>query len=164
MDCPSNAASSPRNDSLLWTALALQQLAYVRLAVQASNQIDTPPVNSQRTVKTGTSIYQRLDRPQLPATIVQLHSITRPTSAYPHLAVSPRLDLRQLPSSNVQLRTSMTQPYQLLTSSILLKTKYNRYGLYTHVCKSGNKSSLLLYLLSCLCSLHCLWLSLLARI
>ena len=29
-------------DSLLRTALALTQLAYVRLAVRASNQIDTP--------------------------------------------------------------------------------------------------------------------------
>ena len=39
----SNAASSPRNDSLLRTAFALQHLAHVRLAVQASNQIDIPP-------------------------------------------------------------------------------------------------------------------------
>ena len=72
---PSNAASSPRNDSLLRTALALQQLAYVRLAVRASNQID-PSRLTQRTVKTGTSIYQIR-----PTTIAQLHSTTRPTSA-----------------------------------------------------------------------------------
>ena len=45
-------------DSLLRTALALQQLAYVRLAVRASNQIEPPPRLTQRTVKTGTSIYQ----------------------------------------------------------------------------------------------------------
>ena len=30
---------------MLRTALTLQQLAYVRLAVRASNQIDSPPVN-----------------------------------------------------------------------------------------------------------------------
>ena len=57
----------------------------------------TPPRLTKRTVKTGTSIYQqrstsatrndrpaafkRLDRPQLLATIVQLHPTTRPTSA-----------------------------------------------------------------------------------
>ena len=60
------------------------------------------------TVKTGTSIYQtRLDRPQLPATIIQLHPTTQPTATrIKHLAVSPPLDLRQLPSSNIQLRTS----------------------------------------------------------
>ena len=76
----------------------------------------THPRLTQRTVKTGTSIYQtrptstsrndhptesydstdlsypqrsssciqRLDRPQLLTTIVQLHSTTRPTSAYSH--------------------------------------------------------------------------------
>ena len=100
-------------DSLLRTVQVLQQLAYVRLTVRASNQIDLPPRLTQRTVKTGTSIYQprptsanhddrptahicdsidlsspqrssscilRLDRPQLPATIVQLHSTTQSTA------------------------------------------------------------------------------------
>ena len=132
------------------TALALQQLTYIRLAVWASNQIDTPRL-TQRTVKTGISIYQprptsathndcpaafndsidlscpqrssscilRLDRPQLPATIVQLHSMTQQTATrIKHLTVSPWLDLRQLPSSNIQLRTSTTRPYQLSTSPI----------------------------------------------
>ena len=78
---------------------------------------------------------QRLDRPQLPATIIQLHSTTdlsfpqrssswiqQPDQSQlthiKHLAVSLRLDLRQLPSSNVQLRTSTTRPYQLSTSPI----------------------------------------------
>ena len=36
---------SPRNDSLLRTVLPLQQLAHVRPAVRARNQVDTPPVN-----------------------------------------------------------------------------------------------------------------------
>ena len=82
-------------NSLLRTALALQQLAYVRLAVRASNQIDKPPVNptycQNRNIDLPTttdlsypqrspSCIQRLDRPQLPTTIVQLHSTTRPTS------------------------------------------------------------------------------------
>ena len=95
-DCPSNAASSPRNDSLLRTTLALQHLAHVRLAVQASNQIDTPPVNptncQNRDIDStdlsfplrSSSYLQRLDLSQLPATIVQLYPTTRPISAYPH--------------------------------------------------------------------------------
>ena len=42
----------------------------------------THPRLTQRTAKTGISIYQpQLNRQQLPATIVQLHSTTRPTSA-----------------------------------------------------------------------------------
>ena len=170
-------------DSLLQTALALQQLAYVRLAARASNQIDTHPVNptycQNRDIvlpttadlsypQRSSSRIQQLDRPQLPATIVQLHSTTRPISAscndHPaafydstvlsflqrssscilqldrpqlpamiiqlhsttqptatcieHLAVSPRLDLHQLPSSNIQLRTSTIRPIQLSTSPI----------------------------------------------
>ena len=36
---------SPRNDSLLRTVLPLQQLAHVRPAVRARNQVDAPPVN-----------------------------------------------------------------------------------------------------------------------
>ena len=48
-----------------------------------------------------SSCILRLDRPQLPATIVQLHSTTQPTTTrIKHLAVSPRFDLCQLPSSN----------------------------------------------------------------
>ena len=83
-------------DSLLRTALALQHLAHVRLAVRASNYIDVPPVNptycQNRDIDLPTTTdfsypqrssicIQRLDRPQLPATIVQLHPTTRPTSA-----------------------------------------------------------------------------------
>ena len=200
-------------DSLLRTALALQQLAYVRLAVRASNQIDPRPRLTQRTVKTGTSIYQprptsathnnrpaafndstdlsfpqrsssciqttrpasatrndrpaafndstdlrflqrssscilRLDQPQLPATIVQLHSTTQPTATCTkHLAVSPRLDQRSYPhrtSTCANLRLGHTS-YRHHPSS--WRPRYNRHGLYAHVCKSDNKSSLLLYLL-----------------
>ena len=66
-----------------------------------------------------SSCILRLHRSQLPATIVQLHSMTQPTATcIKHLAVSPRLDLRQLPSSNNRLRTSTTRPYQLSTSPI----------------------------------------------
>ena len=127
-----------------------------------------PPRLTQRTVKTGTSIYQprptsaahndrqlhsktrptspfrndrpaafndstdltfpqrsssciqRLDRPHLPATIVQLHSTTRLTSAYLHQTSSCISSTRPAPATlvDVQLRTSTTQPYPLSTSSI----------------------------------------------
>ena len=57
-----------------------------------------------------SSCILRLDRPQFPATIIQLHSTTQPTaSRIKHLAVSPRFDLRQPPSSNIQLSTSTTR-------------------------------------------------------
>ena len=74
-------------DSLLRTPLALQQLA--------SNPIDPPPVNptycQNRDIdlpsttdlsypQRSSSCIQRLDRPQLPATTVQLHSTTQPTA------------------------------------------------------------------------------------
>ena len=131
------------------TSLALQQLAHVRLAVRASNQTHTRL--TQRTVKTGTSIYQprptsatrndhpatfndstdlsypqrsssciqRLDRPQLLATIVHLHSTTLPTSASrnDHQAASndsTHIGYQQRSSS----RFSSTRPYQLPTSPI----------------------------------------------
>ena len=72
---------------LLRTALALQHLARVRLAVRASNQID-PPVNRTyyqnrdidfndstdlSCVQRSSSCIQQLDRPQLSATIIQLY-------------------------------------------------------------------------------------------
>ena len=56
MDYPSNAASSPRNDSLLRTTLALQQLAHVTTCCY---ELTTMPRPYQRNIKTGTSIYQR---------------------------------------------------------------------------------------------------------
>ena len=128
-----NVACSPRKDSLLRTALALQHLPHVRLTIRASNQIDTPRL-TRRTVKTETSIstsrltsascndypaavndltdlscpqrssscIQRLDRPQLPATIVQLHSTTRPISAYPHQTSSCISTTRPTPANRIE--------------------------------------------------------------
>ena len=87
------------------TALALQQLAHVRLAVRASNQIDTTPVNTTTSAtrndrpaafndstdlsfpQRSSSCILRLDRPQLPATIVQLRKYsTIPATDITHLA------------------------------------------------------------------------------
>ena len=111
---------SPRNDSLLRTVLPLQHLAHVRPAVRASNRSDTPSVNS-------TYRYNReyqstnYDRHQLPTMIIQLHSSTRPTSAFnfDHPAVfydSSDLSFR-LRSSSCILR--LVRP-QLSTSTIQL--------------------------------------------
>ena len=108
---------------------------------------------------------------------LRLSATTRPTSAarddcptvsndptesqltsIKHPAVSPRLDLRQLPSSNVQLRTSTMRLYQLTTSPILAEDYIQPPRTFTYMFViPAIKSSLLLYLLSCL---HCLWLTL----
>ena len=85
------------SDSLLRTALALQQLAHVTTRCYGLATTTRP---YQRNVKTGTSIYQRptylscpqrpsscIQRPhwyQLPATTIQLHSTARAISAYQH--------------------------------------------------------------------------------
>ena len=102
---------------------------------------------TQRTVKTGTSIYH-----------------PRPTSATSQRSSSCNLRLypHQLPATIVQLHfNNSIIPATDITH--LAEDKYNCHGLYTHVCNSDNKLSFLLYLLPRLCFLHCLWLSLLAR-
>ena len=111
-------------DSLLRTALALQHLALVRLAVRTSNRIDTPSVNpTYRQNREYRSTNH--DRHQLLAIIIHLHSTTQPTSvsSYDHPAASndpsdlsfqlwsssffnDSIKLRQLPATNVQLRSS----------------------------------------------------------
>ena len=90
-------------DSLLRTALPLLHLAHVRLAVRASNRIDTPSVNpTYRHNREYRSTNH--DRHQLPAMIIQLHCTTQPTSAssYDHPAAffdSPDLSFQQRSSS-----------------------------------------------------------------
>ena len=107
---------SPCNDSLLRTVLPLQHLAHVRPAVRASNRIDTSSVNPTYWEYRSTNY----DRHQLPS-INQLHSMTRPSSAfdYDHPAASydsSDLSLRLRPSSCI-LRLVRPQP---LTTTIQL--------------------------------------------
>ena len=163
-------------DSLLRTALPLQHLALVRLAVRASNRVDVPSVNP-------TYRHNREYRPtnnyrhQLPATIIQLHSTTQPTSAscYDHPAAF--YDSSDLSFQLWSLASSTTRStyasYPQLTSSCahrrLNHTSYQRYHSsrrpnttitgFTHVCRSDNKLSLVISVTSLL-FLHCLWLSL----
>ena len=65
---------------MLRTALALQQLAYVRLAVQASNQIDTPPVNATNCQNWDIDLPNSTDR-SFPLRLSSCISTTRPTPA-----------------------------------------------------------------------------------
>ena len=159
-----NVACSSRNDSLLQTALALQHLAHVRLAVRASNQIP-PPRLTQRTVKTGISISTTW--PTSASHYVRAAAFYDSTSAYPHqtsncmyLHDSTYASYPHRTSSSAHLRLDHTS-YRRHPSSWRLHTTATD-STHTFV-KSVNKSSLLLYLLPRLCSLHCLWLSLLAR-
>ena len=137
-----NAAFSPRNDSLLRTTLALQQLAHVTTRCYGLATTTRP---YQRNVKTGTSIYQRptsafrndstdlscprrlsnciqrLDRSQLTSCI----STTRPTPA----------TLVERPAANIYNATipanDVTHPsWRLHTTAT---------DIYIHVCNSGNK-------------------------
>ena len=102
------------------TALALQHLAHVRLAVRASNYIDAPPVNptycQNRDIdlptstdlsypRRSSSCIQQLDRPQLPATIVQLHFNDSTDTSYPQWSSRciQRLDRLQLPATIILL-------------------------------------------------------------
>ena len=55
-----------------------------------------------------SSCIQQLDRPQLPATIIQLHPTTRPTSATSNDHLAASLRLYQLPTSPIKLKTNTT--------------------------------------------------------
>ena len=122
-------------DSLLWTALALQQLAYVPLTVWASNQIDTPWL-TQHTVKTGTSIYQpRLNQHQLPTTIIQPHFHNSTNLSFPQRSSSciQQLDWPQLPAMIIQQHptsqpTLSTSNDHLATSTRLDHASYRHHS------------------------------------
>ena len=120
------AASSPHNGSLLRTALALQQLAYVDSLYQTDMPLVNPTncqnwvIDLPTTRPTSASYY---DRPAAFNDLTDLSCMQRSSSCIQrldrpqlthikHLSVSPRLDLRQLPSTT-------TWPYQLSTWPIL---------------------------------------------
>ena len=101
--CSYNAAFSPRNDSLLRTVLALQQLSHVTTRCYGLATTTRP---YQRNVKTRTLIYKRptdLSCPQRPSSCTQRLDHSQLTSIK-HLAVSPRLDpatLVERPAANI---------------------------------------------------------------
>ena len=130
---------------LLQTALALQHLAHVWLAVWACNQIDTCLVNPNRDIDLPTttdltypqrssSCILQLDRPQLPTTIVQLHSTTRLTSATRNNRPAAFIDSTDLsfPHTIIQLHpttrpTSATSNDHLAASYQLDHTSYRHH-------------------------------------
>ena len=105
---------------VLRTTLALQQRAHVTTRCYKLTTTTRP---YQRNNKTGTSIYQRptsafchdstdLSCPRRLSNCTQRLNRSQLTSIK-HPATPS--NLRQLPSSNVQLRTSTTRLYQLMT-------------------------------------------------
>ena len=146
---------SPRNDSLLRTALALQQLAHVTTRCYGLATKSTRPRLTQRNVKTGTSIYQSLDRPKLPATTIKLHSTTRPISAYPHQTSRCISTTQPTPATLVERPAAYnyksTIPANDITHLAEDHIQPPRTFTYTFVIPAI-KTSLLLYLLSHLLS------------
>ena len=115
---------SPRNDSLLRTVLPLQHRLTYDPLYEPGTQSTHPRLTTTYRHNQGyrsTKLYPTTSTDHLaelndstdlslPASNVQLNSTTRPTSAYQHPTSSctQRLDLRQRPSSNAQLRTHTT--------------------------------------------------------
>ena len=142
-----------------------------------TGNIDLPTTTDTSFLWWSSSCILRLIWPQLPATIIQLHLMTRPTSAsgYDHpAAFNDSSDLSfQLWSSSFIDDSSAYASYPQLTSSCahlrLNHTSYQRYHSswrpnttitdFTHVCRSDNKLSLVIFVTSLL-FLHCLRLSL----
>ena len=169
-------ASSPRNDSLLRTALALQQIAHVTTRCYGLATTTRP---YQRNVKTGTSIYQRptdlscpqrpssciqrLDRSQLPATTIQLHSTTRPTLAYQHQTSSCISTTRPTPATLVERPAAHIYNSTIQADDIthLAEDHIQLPRTFTHTFViPANKIVTLLYVISPSVFLHCLLLSL----
>ena len=111
-------------DSLLRTALTLQQLAYVRLAVRASNQINTPRL-TQLTIKTGISNYQ--SRPtsathnDCPAAFNNSTDLSFPQRSS---SCIQQLDQPQLPTTIIQLHPT-TRPISATSSDHLAAHIYD---------------------------------------
>ena len=107
-----------------------------------------------------SSCILRLVRPQPSTSIIQLHSTTRPTSAfnYDHPAAfydSTYANYPRLTSSCAHLRLNYTSYHRY-------HSRWRPYSTTTdlsHVCRSDNKLSFVMYVTSPL-FLHCLWLSL----
>ena len=122
-----------------------------------NRDIDSPTTTDPSFPQRSSSCIQRLDRPQIPAMIVQLHSTTQPTPVprIKHLTVSPRLDLRQLPSSTI--------PAIYITH--LAEDPNTTATDFTHTFVNTTINCHLCYICHiAFCFLHCLWLSLLARL
>ena len=134
----------------------------------------------QRNVKTETSIYQRptdlscpqrpssciqrLDRPQLSATIVQLNSTTQPISAYQHQTSSCISTTRPTPATFVERPAAHIYNSTIPANDITYpswRPHITATDIYIHVCNSGHKIvTFVVSVISPSVSLHCLWLTL----
>ena len=154
-------ASSPRYDSLLWTTLTLQHLAHVTTHCYGLATTTRP---YQWNVKTGTSIYQQLDRPQQPATITQLHSTAWPISAYQHQTSSCISTTRPTPATLVERPAAHNYNSTIPANDIThpsWRPHTTATDIYIHVCNSSNKNvTFVVSVISPSVSLHCLLLSL----
>ena len=127
-----------------------------------------------------SSSIQRLDRPQLPTTIIQLYPKTqqistsrydRPavfydsTASYPHQTSSFIFTAHPTPATLIEYPAAHIYDSTIPAIDInhLAEDPNTTTTDLTHVCRSDNKLKLLLCLLARFCFLHCLWLSLLAR-
>ena len=128
----------------------------------------------QRNVKTGTSIYQTTrptsafrndstDRPQLPATTVQLHPTPRPISAYQHQTSSCISTTRPTLATLVERPAAHNCNYNsTIPANDVTHPSWRPHtaatDTYIHVCNSGNKNvTFVVSIISPFVSLHCLW-------
>ena len=167
-DCPSNAVSSPHNDSLLRTTLALQQLAHVTTRCY---ELATTTRPYQRNVKTGTSIYQRpISSFRNASTDLSCprrlsNGIQRPDriSAYQHQTSSCISTTRPTPATLVERPAANIYNATIPANDVThpsWKLHTTATDIYIYICNSGNK--IVTFVVSIdlpSVSLHCLWLS-----
>ena len=121
-----------------------------------TGNIDLPTMTDTSFLRWSSSCILRLVRPQLSTSTIQLHSTTRPTSAFDfdHPAAfydSAYTSYPRLTSSCAHLRLNYTS-YQCYHPSW---RPYSTITDLTHVCRSDNKLSFVIFVISPL-FLHCL--------
>ena len=110
-----------------------------------------------------SSCIQRLDRPQLPATTIQLHSTTRPISAYQHQTSSCISTTRPTPATLFERPAAHTHDSTIPAKDVThpsWRPHTTATDIYIHVCNSGNKNvTFVVSVISPSVFFHYLWLS-----
>ena len=126
--------------------------------------IDLPTTTDLGFPQRLSSCIQRLDRLQLPATFVHLHSTTQPTATrIKHPAVSLRLDWSQLSTTIIQPHLRLDHTSCRHRPSSWRPNTTATYFTHTFVIPTINRHFCNICYLAFV-FLHCLWLSQLARI
>ena len=91
-----------------------------------------------------SSCIQRLGRPQLPATTIQLHPATRPISAYQHQTSSCISTTRPTPATLIERPAAHNYNYSsTIPANDVTHPSWRPHttamDIYIHVCNSGNK-------------------------